>query len=51
MNGLRTFTDINIIPLGSYDVLTGMDWLDAHHVLLDFHNKSFTSIDGEGQQS
>ena len=25
MNGLNTFADLNIIPLGSYDVLIGMD--------------------------
>jgi hypothetical protein len=28
MNGLRTKADLNIIPLGSYDCLIGMDWLD-----------------------
>ena len=28
MNGMKTFVDLNIIPLGSYDVLIGMDWLD-----------------------
>jgi hypothetical protein len=28
MNGLRTKVDLNIIPLGSYYCLIGMDWLD-----------------------
>ena len=28
MNGMRTKVDLNIIPLGSYDCLIGMDWLD-----------------------
>jgi hypothetical protein len=28
MNGLSTREDLNIIPLGSYDFLIGMDWLD-----------------------
>jgi hypothetical protein len=28
MNGLNTKVDLNIIPLGSYDCLIGMDWLD-----------------------
>ena len=50
MNGLSTIVDINIIPLGSYDILIGMDWLYAHHVILYCHNKSVTYIDGEGQQ-
>jgi hypothetical protein len=28
MNGLSTKEYLNIIPLGSYDYLIGMDWLD-----------------------
>jgi hypothetical protein len=28
MNGMRERDDFNIIPLGSYDCLIGMDWLD-----------------------
>jgi hypothetical protein len=39
MNGLSTKEDLNIIPLGSYDFLIGMDWLDKHHVVLDCYNK------------
>ena len=48
MNGMKTFEDLNIIPLDSYDVLIGMDWLDAHHAVLDFHNKTYTCLDEEG---
>jgi hypothetical protein len=48
MNGLNTREDLNIIPLGSYCFLIGMDWLDMHHVLLDFYNKDFTCLDEEG---
>jgi hypothetical protein len=33
MNGMNTQTDLNILPLGSYDYLIGMDWLDQHHAL------------------
>ena len=40
MNGMKTFENLNIIPLGSYEVLIGMDWLDAHHAVLDLHNKT-----------
>ena len=50
MNGMKTFEVLNIIPLGSYDVLIGMDWLDAHHVVLYFHNKTYTCLDEEGNQ-
>ena len=50
MNKLNTFLDLNIIPLGSYDVLIGMDWLDAHHAILDCYNKAFTCLDEEVKQ-
>jgi hypothetical protein len=48
MNGMSTKEDLNIFPLGSYDYLIGMDWLDQHHVVLDYHNKAFTCLDEEG---
>jgi hypothetical protein len=48
MNGLSTKENLNIFPLGSYDYLTGMDWLEQHHVVLDYHNKAFTFLDDEG---
>jgi hypothetical protein len=35
MNGLNTMANSNILPLGSYDFLIGMDWLDQHHAILD----------------
>jgi predicted aspartyl protease len=44
LNGVK-----NIIPLGSYDILIGMDWLDKHHDVLDFCNKTFTCLDDEGK--
>jgi hypothetical protein len=48
---VNTNVDINIIPLGSYDIIIGMDWLDKNHVVLDFHNKKFTCLDEEGKKS
>jgi hypothetical protein len=48
MNGLNTREDLNILPLGSYDCLIGMDWLDQHHAILDCNNKTFTCLDEEG---
>jgi hypothetical protein len=48
MNGLSTTTDLNIVPLGSYGFLIGMDCLDQHHVILDCYNKEFTFLDEEG---
>jgi hypothetical protein len=50
MNGLNTKVDVNIILLGSYDFLIGMDWLEKHHVVLDCYNKKITCLDEEGKQ-
>jgi hypothetical protein len=51
LNGMNTSIDLNIIPLGSYDILIRMDWLDKHHVVLDCHNKRFTYLDGNRKPS
>jgi hypothetical protein len=50
MNGMCTKVDLNILSLGSYDCLIGMDWLDQDHAILDFHNKEFNCLDEEGNQ-
>ena len=48
MDGLVTFADLNVLPLGSYDVLIGMDWLEAHRAKLHCYNKTFECLDEEG---
>ena len=48
MNGLVTCVDRNVLPLGSYDVLIGMDWLKAHRVNLDCYNRNFECMNEEG---
>jgi hypothetical protein len=50
MKGLSTKDELNILPLGSYGCLIGMDWLDQHHALLECCNKRFTCLDEEGNQ-
>jgi hypothetical protein len=50
-NNVNTSIDLNMIPLGSYDILIGMNWLEKHHVVLDCHNKTFTCLDGDGKHS
>ena len=37
-----------MVHLTSYDVLIGMDWLEAHRVNLDCYNKTFECINEEG---
>ena len=48
MDGLITCADLNILPLGSYDVLIGIDWLQAHRENIDCYNKNFECLDEEG---
>jgi hypothetical protein len=48
---VNTNANLNIIRLGYYDILIGMDWLDKHHDVLDCHNKTFTCLYEEGKQS
>ena len=45
MNGFLTKVNLNILPLGSYDILIGMDWLEQHYVMLDCLNKSTLCTD------
>ena len=48
LNGLKTVTDLNILPLGSYHVLVGMDWLEPHRAVLDYYGKTITCLTDEG---
>ena len=48
MGGLSICANLNILPLGSYDILIGMDWLEAHRVKLNWYKKSFECMDEEG---
>jgi hypothetical protein len=48
MKGMSTKAELNTLPLGSYDCLIGMDWLDQYHALLDCRNKRFTCLNEEG---
>jgi hypothetical protein len=50
MKGMSTKDELNILPLGSYNCLIGMEWLDQHHALLDCRNKRFTCLNEEGNQ-
>ena len=48
MNGLVTCVDLNVLPLGPYDVLIGMDWLEAHRVKIGCYNRTFKCMNEEG---
>ena len=48
MNDFNKHVDLNILPLGSYDMLIGMDWLEKHRLMLNCFHKTFTCIDDTG---
>ena len=42
MNNFITHANLNILPLGSYDMLIGMDWIEKHKVMLNWFYKTLT---------
>ena len=47
MNGFKMQDNINILPLGSYDMLIGMDWVEKHRVIFNCYDKTLSCIDKE----
>ena len=48
-NDLDTSVNWNILPLGSYDILIGMNWLEYHKAVIDYLHKNFSSVDEENK--
>ena len=48
MNEFNMHADLNFLPLGSYDMLIGMDWIEKHRLMLNCFDKTFTCIDDTG---
>jgi len=42
-------TELNMVPLHSYDAPIRLDWLIAHNDIVDCHNNTFTCLDQEGK--
>ena len=47
MDTLKIVVKLNVLPLGSYDLLIGMDWLEQHRVILNCYDKTFTCLNSE----
>ena len=47
---LLTHVNVNTMPLGYYDLLIEMDWLEKHKVVLNCFDKTFTCIDDNGDK-
>ena len=39
-----TRINLNVLPLGSYDMIIGMDWLAKYKVILNFFDKTFAYV-------
>jgi hypothetical protein len=50
MNGLQTQEALNILPLGFYDLLLGMDWLASHKETLNCYEKVLECEDNMGNE-
>ena len=46
--GQKIRTNLNILPLGSYDMIIGMDWLEKHKVVLDCYTELLNYKDDFG---
>ena len=50
MSQFKTWVKLNVLPLGSYDVLIGMDWLEKHQVILNCFRKTFTCLNNKEER-
>ena len=49
MDEFKTIVKLNVLPLGSYDLLIGMDWLEQHKVVLNCYDKNFMCLNSDEQ--
>ena len=48
LNGVPTLTYLNILSLGSYSMLLGMDWVYLHRTKVDCYDKPIDCLDDNG---
>ena len=49
IGGFDTSIHLRVIPLGSYDVVLGMDWLGSHRASIDYRKKTIMCQDDQGK--
>ena len=49
LGDMDTSFNINILPLGSYDILISMDLLEPHNAIINCLHKSFGCVDEKGK--
>jgi hypothetical protein len=50
MGEFPTQATLNILPLGLYDMLIGMDWLAAYKARMDCYHKTLECVSEEGRR-
>lgn len=50
IGALTTMVDLRILPLSSYDVVLGMDWLYTHRSLINCRHKVVCCVDDVGSE-
>ena len=50
LNGIPSSTHLNVLPLGSYSMLLGMDWMYLHRTKVDFFDKAIECVDDSGEK-
>eukprot|EP00253_Pinus_taeda_P028129 PITA_28129 len=48
ITGQTITADLNVLPLGSYDILIGMDWLEIHWSIINYKTKTISYKDELG---
>lgn len=46
---MPTITHLNVLTLGLYSMLLGMDWLYLHRTKVEFYDKSIECVDENGE--
>ena len=49
LNDFQTEVNLNVFPLGSYDLLIGMDWLEMKKAMMNYGDKTLHCVDEEGK--
>lgn len=42
--------NLNVLPLGMYNMLLGMDWLYAHKTKVEYFEKEIECLDAHGER-
>ncbi len=50
LKGISRSMYVNVLPLGSYSMLLGMDWLSIHRTKVDCYDKAIECLDDDGEK-